>query len=396
MISVRKRKICVVTGTRAEYGLLYWLIKEIQEDSDLKLQLVATGMHLSPEFGLTYRDIERDGLTIDEKVEMLLSSDTPTGIAKSIGLGVIGFADAFERLKPDLLVLLGDRYEILAAAQAALVANIPVAHIHGGELTEGAIDESIRHCITKMSQIHFVAAEPYRKRVIQLGESPDKVFNFGAPGVEAILRLKKMDLSDLEKELNFKLGDKFFLVTYHPVTTELKEIESAMKQLLNALDEFPDYRILFTRPNSDTGGRIIGKRIDEYVEKNPKRVFVSASLGQLRYLNAMRLCSAVIGNSSSGIIEAPVFSTPTVNIGNRQQGRLRAVSVIDCKEDKDEIVKSIEKALSQDFLDKLISMKRLRKNIDSTSASIKNVIKNMNLSGICQKHFHDLNQEESL
>ncbi|CAG1015729.1 UDP-N-acetylglucosamine 2-epimerase [Geobacter sp.] len=381
------RKVCVVTGTRAEYGLLYWLMKEIQADTDLRLQLIATGMHLSPEFGLTYRTIEDDGFTIDAKVEMLLSSDTPVGIAKSIGLGVIGFADALERLKPDTMVVLGDRYEILAAAQAALVARIPVAHIHGGETTEGAIDESIRHAVTKMSQLHFVAAEPYRKRVIQLGEHPDTVFNVGAVGVENIKRLQLLDKPQLEQSISFELGNTYFLVTYHPATLGTIEPSAAMQALLDALDRFPDAKIIFTKPNSDTDGRMLGQMIDEYADYHKGRVAVFTSMGQIRYLSALQLADAVIGNSSSGIIEAPACKTPTVNIGDRQSGRLKADSIVDCLETKESIVAAINKVLSPSFREGIKQGVSLYGYGESAS-HIKDHLKQANLSST--KHFYDL------
>lgn len=381
------RNICVVTGTRAEYGLLYWLMKEIQGDTDLQLQLVVTGMHLSPEFGLTYRTIEEDGFVIDAKVEMLLSSDTPVGIAKSIGLGVIGFADALERLKPDIIVVLGDRYEIMAAAQAALVARIPVAHIHGGETTEGAIDESIRHSITKMSHLHFVAAEPYRTRVIQMGEHPDTVVNVGALGIENIKRLQLLDKSQLEKSINFEIGTICFLVTYHPATLGATTPQVAMQALLDALDLFQDAKIIITKPNSDTDGRILGLMIDEYALHNRERVAVFTSLGQLRYLSALKLVDVVIGNSSSGIIEAPASNTPTVNIGDRQSGRLKADSIIDCLETSESIVAAINKALSRQFLDEIKHGVSLYGYGESASR-IKNIMKQANLS--CTKRFYDL------
>lgn len=343
------RKVCVVTGTRAEYGLLYWLMKEIEQDAELKLQVVATGMHLSPEFGLTYRAIEADGFRIDAKVEMLLSSDTPVGIAKSIGLGVIGFADALQLLAPDLVVLLGDRYEILAAAQAALAARIPVAHLHGGETTEGAIDESIRHAVTKMSQLHFVAAEPYRRRVIQLGEDPAKVFNVGGLGVENFRRLQLMEREELERSIGFQLGESCFMVTYHPATLGAAAPGEAMQALFEALDRFPEARVIITKPNSDTDGRVLAEMIDAWAEERRGRVAVFTSMGQLRYLSALKYADAVIGNSSSGIIEAPVCHTPTVNIGERQSGRLKAASIIDAPEDADSITAAIRKALSPSF-----------------------------------------------
>lgn len=343
------RRVCVVTGTRAEYGLLYWLMQEIQADADLQLQVVATGMHLSPEFGLTYRAIEADGFSIDAKVETLISSDTPVGIAKSIGLGVIGFADALDRLKPDIMVVLGDRYEILAAVQAALVARIPVAHIHGGEVTEGAVDESIRHAITKMSQLHFVAAEPYRTRVIQLGEQPDRVFNVGALGVENLRRLRLLDREQLEGSIDFALGGTSFLVTYHPATLAATAPREAMQALLDALDQFPEARVIWTKPNSDADGRILGQMIDAYAARDLGRVKVFTSMGQLRYLSALRLVDAVIGNSSSGIIEAPACHTPTVNIGTRQTGRLKAASIVDCLETKEAIISAINSVLAPPF-----------------------------------------------
>jgi len=381
------RKICVVTGTRAEYGLLYWLMKEIQADDELQLQLVVTGMHLSPEFGLTYRTIEEDGFTIDAKVEMLLSSDTPVGIAKSIGLGVIGFADALERLKPEIMVVLGDRYEILAAAQAALVARIPVAHIHGGETTEGAIDESIRHAVTKMSQLHFVAAEPYRTRVIQLGEQPGTVFNVGALGIENTKRLKLLDKSQLEQNINFEMGSSCFLVTYHPATLGSIAPPVAMQALLDALDYFADAKIIITKPNSDTDGRILGQMIDEYAHHNKGRVAVFTSMGQLRYLSALQLVDAVIGNSSSGIIEAPASNTPTVNIGDRQSGRLKADSIIDCLETKESIIAAINKALSPSFREGIEQGISLY-GYGETATEVKNHLKQANLS--TTKRFYDL------
>lgn len=381
------RKICIVTGTRAEYGLLYWLMKEVEADPRLQLQLIVTGMHLSPEFGLTYRTIEEDGFSIDAKVEMLLSSDTPVGIAKSIGLGVIGFADALERLKPDIMVVLGDRYEILAAVQAALVARIPVAHIHGGETTEGAIDESIRHAITKMSHLHFVAAEPYRTRVIQLGEHPDTVYNVGAVGIENIKRLPLLDKIQLEQSIKFELGTTCFLVTYHPATLGAITPQVAMQALLDALDLFPDAKIIFTKPNSDTDGRILGRMIDDYALHNKGRVAVFTSLGQVRYLSALKLVDVVIGNSSSGIIEAPACGTPTVNIGDRQRGRLKASSIIDCLETTVSIVAAIKKALSLQFRDE--TKRGVSPYGYGESAShIKDRLKQANLS--CTKQFYDL------
>lgn len=343
-----KRKICVVTGTRAEYGLLYWMMKGIQSDRDLELQIIASGMHLSPEFGLTYKQIEKDGFTINEKVEMLLSSDTPIGIAKSLGLGTIGFADAFNRLKPDILVLLGDRFEMLAAAQAALICRIPIAHIHGGEVTYGAYDDSIRHAITKMSYIHFVTNEVHRKRVIRLGEHPDRVYNVGAPGIENIMKLSLLSKKELEQSLNIRLEAPVFLITHHPTTLSSNPIEG-IKELLEALNFFSDSTMIFTKANADDHGRTINRLISEYVSINPKKRKLFDSLGQLRYLSLMKHANVIIGNSSSGLIEAPYLRTPTVNIGDRQKGRIRPSSVVDCRPNVEDIVNAIKKALCYEF-----------------------------------------------
>lgn len=383
------RKICVITGTRAEYGLLHGLMEEIKKDEDLVLQIVATGMHLSHEFGLTYKQVEQDGFTINSKVEMLLSSDTPIGITKSVGLGTIGFADVYEQLKPDIVVLLGDRYEILAAAQAAMIAKIPMAHIHGGETTEGAIDEAIRHSITKMSHIHFVAAEPYKKRVIQLGENPARVYNFGALGIDNIINMKLLDKHEFEKSINFCLGDTNFLVTYHPVTLNTQGSIQAIESLLEALDEFPNAKIIFTKSNSDHEGRIMNSIIDEYVQVNPNRASSYTSLGQLRYLSAIRHVDVVIGNSSSGIIEVPIFKKPTVNIGKRQSGRLKAVSVIDCGESKEEIVSAIRVAFTNDFKEKTANSESLY-GCGDVALNIKKTLKYISLEKILIKEFYDL------
>lgn len=384
-----KRKICVVTGTRAEYGLLYWLMKEIQSDPDLELQIIATGMHLSPEFGLTYKQIEEDGFVINEKVEMLLSSDTPIGIAKSLGLGTIGFADSLNRLKPDILVLLGDRFEILAAAQAAMIARIPIAHIHGGELTEGLIDEAIRHSITKMSHLHFVATGQYRNRVIQLGEDPKRVFNFGAIGLDYIQRLELLDREKFEKSIDFKLGSPTFLVTYHPVTLENQTAERNVLELLKALENFPNAKILFTKANADTEGRIINQLLEEFVQKNKERSKLFSSLGQLRYLSALKHVDVVIGNSSSGIIEVPLFKKPTINIGDRQKGRLKAKSIIDCGENAEEITNAIQIALSQDF-QKVLQQVTSLYGYGGASKKIKELLKKVDLHGIIKKNFFDV------
>lgn len=342
------KKICVVTGTRAEYGLLRPVIKRIEEDKDLELVLVATGMHLSPEFGLTYKEIEKDGFRIAARNEMLLSADTPSSIAKSIGLGIIGFADILSDCNLDLVVLLGDRFEMLAAASVALVNRIPIAHIHGGELTEGAIDDAIRHSLTKMSSLHFVSTEEYRKRVIQMGEQPKNVFCVGSLGVESIKNLQLLKKAELEKIIDYHFNKTTILVTFHPVTLEQNTSEMQMKELLDALNDF-EVNIIFTKANADTDGRIINQMIDEYVDDHKENSAAYTSLGQLNYLSALQYCTAVVGNSSSGILEAPSFGIPTVNIGKRQKGRIMTESVICCGSTKKEICQALKKALSTEF-----------------------------------------------
>jgi len=386
---MNKRKICVVTGSRAEYGLLYWVMKEIQDDSDLQLQIVVTGMHLSPEFGLTYQVIETDGFTIDAKVEMLLSSDTNVGVSKSIGLGIIGFADVYERLQSDIIVVLGDRFEILAATQAAFVAGLNVAHISGGEVTEGAIDDAIRHCITKMSRYHFVASEIYRNRVVQLGEAPDNVFNVGDPGLDNIQRLSLLSSEKLSIEVGFNITRPFFLVTFHPTTLGLSNSLASLTALFDALDDFPEYAVLITKSNADMGGREINKKIDDYANKRLDRVKAITSLGQLRYLSAMKQCAVVIGNSSSGIVEAPAMHVPTVNIGNRQQGRLKASSVIDCNEEKEDIVNAIKCAISDDFGLIADSTTSLYGNCNASNSIVK-ILKKSQVDRHYSKKFYDV------
>lgn len=384
-----KRTICVVTGTRADYGLLYWLLKEIQADAELQLQIIATGMHLSPEFGLTYHIIEADGFTIDEKIESLLAGDTAVAVTKSMALATIGYADALARLKPDVVVILGDRTEALAAAQAAMIACIPIAHLHGGEVTEGAIDEAIRHSITKMAQLHFVAAEPYRQRVIQLGESSDRVFQYGALGIENIKRLPLNNRTELEQALDFTLGSLNFLITYHPATLKDSETNEVMANLLNALDEFPEAHIMFTKPNSDAGGLIIIELLQEYADRYPERVKLFSSMGQVNYLSAIQHCNVVIGNSSSGLIEAPIFKKPTINIGSRQKGRLKADSVLDCDGTVEAIVFSIHQVLSIPFQKHLKSVVSLYGE-GKTSFLIKEKLKHVELTNILQKKFNDI------
>lgn len=381
-------KICVVTGTRAEYGLLYWLMKEIDSDSELELQIIVTGMHLSPEFGLTYKVIEQE-FNINKKIEMLLSSDTPVGISKSIGLAQISFSEAYDELKPDLVILLGDRYEIFAAATAAMVARIPIAHLHGGETTEGAFDEAIRHSITKMSHLHFTATDEYRRRVIQLGEAPERVFNVGGLGIENIKRLNLMSKEEFENSINFKLNNKNLLVTFHPVTLEESTTEQQFMQLLNALDTLINTHIIFTKANSDTDGRIINKLIDDYVNSNPSKSVAFASLGQLRFLSALQYVDGVVGNSSSGLAEAPSFKIGTINIGDRQKGRIKASSVIDAEPDYQSILKAIEHLYSDSFKETLITTKNPYGE-GSASSEIIQIIKNTSLKHILKKSFFDL------
>jgi len=317
------RKICVVTGSRADYGLLYWLMREIESIDNLKLQIVVTGMHLSPEFGLTFNQIEQDGFIIDYKVEMLLSSDSGIGISKSMGLGMIGFADAFEGLKPDLLVLLGDRFEIFSAASVATILKIPIAHLHGGETTEGAFDESFRHSITKMSHLHFVSMLDYRHRVIQLGEYPDRVFNVGAIGIDNIKRLSLLSRKDTEESIGFSLGKRNLLITFHPATLEKSTSKEQFSNLLGALEELEKTNLFFTKTNADTDSRVINKMIDKYVKNHSDKAIAYTSLGQLRYLSVMKHMDGIVGNSSSGLLEAPSFKIGTVNIGDRQRLRFQ-------------------------------------------------------------------------
>lgn len=383
------RKICVITGSRAEYGLLSSLMKAIKEDESLELQVIATNMHLSPEFGLTYKEIERDGFFINKKVEMLLSSDTANATTKSVGLATIGFADAFEDLKPDMIVVLGDRFEILAAVSAALFFKIPVAHLHGGEITEGAYDDCIRHAITKMSHLHFTSTEVYRQRVIQLGEQPERVFYVGAIGIENIKHTSFLSKQELEESIHFSLGDKSLLVTYHPVTLENHTAASQCQNLLDALDEFPEYKIIFTLPNSDTDGRILIQMIQEYVSKHSERCMSIPSLGLKRYLSALRYVDAVVGNSSSGIIEVPSFRIPTLNIGNRQNGRIAADSVVHCDTEKQAIIEGLKKVLSSEQRDiaKKVSNPYEKEN---TTKRIHNIIKSYPLENLVYKTFYNI------
>ena len=383
---MNKRKVCVITGTRAEYGLLYWLIKEIQSDKDLQLQLIVTGMHLSSEFGLTYKEIEKN-FKIDKKVEMLLSSDTVLGISKSMGLAQISFSEAYEELAPDILIVLGDRYEIFSAVSSAMISRIPIAHISGGEVTEGVIDEAIRHAITKMSHLHFVSTEEYKNRVIQLGEHPNRVFNLGAIGIDNINKLKLFSKNEFVKSIDFSLNKKNILVTFHPVTLEISTSKGQFQELLSSIDELEDTNIIFTKSNSDTDGRVINQMIDAYVSRNNNAVsFIS--MGQVRYLSALKFVDAVVGNSSSGLTEAPIFGIGTINIGDRQKGRINLVSVINCNPTKESISNAFNKLYSERFQKALNDVKSPYGN-GGTSEKIKNIVKNFDLNNILKKSFYD-------
>lgn len=385
------KRIGIMTGTRAEYGLLKSLMQEINKDNDLELYLIVSGMHLSPEFGMTYQEIEEDGFEINAKVEMLLSSDSPAGISKSIGLGVIGFADEFQRADLDMLILLGDRYEALSAAICALVMRIPIAHLHGGELTEGAIDEGIRHSITKMSYLHFTSTEQYRNRVIQLGENPERVFYVGALGVENIKKINLMTKEELERSIHFEIDENTVVVTYHPVTLENNTVEEQFLNLLKVLDRNPKIRMIFTKANADTNGRIVNELIDKYAAQNSERACAFMSLGQKRYLSALKYCRIVIGNSSSGIIEAPSFGKPIINIGDRQKGRICADSVINCGYTQQEIQQAMETALTEEFENKARNCRNPYEK-ENTAANIISVIKDYLLNDKIKlkKGFYDI------
>jgi len=381
------KKICVVTGTRAEYGLLRWVMEGIRQSSVLELQLIATGMHLSPEFGLTIGAIEEDGFRVDRKVEMLLSSDTAIGVTKSMGLGMIGFADGLAELKPDLMLVLGDRYEIFAAAAAAMIARVPVAHLHGGEATEGLIDEPIRHSVTKMSHLHFVAAEEYRQRVIQLGEEPDRVFNVGGLGIENILRLSLLSREKLEEALDFKLAPRNLLITFHPVTLERDTSGQQMDEVLAALAELQDTGLIFTMPNADTEGRVLFEKIEEFCAQHP-RANAYTSLGQLRYLSCIQHVDGVVGNSSSGLAEVPSFKKGTINIGDRQRGRLRAASVIDCEPKRASIRAALGELFSAEFQSRLPAVENPYGNGGASDAIVEE-LEQRPLDELLKKHFYD-------
>ncbi len=378
----------MVTGTRADYGLLRWVMEGVRDSAVLDLQLVATGMHLSPEFGLTVESIKADGFKVDRSVEMLLSSDTPVGVTKSMGLGMIGMADAFSQLRPDLVLLLGDRYEAFSAAAAALIARIPIAHLHGGETSEGAFDEALRHSMTKMSHLHFVAAEEYRNRVIQLGEHPDSVFCVGGLGIDSIQRMDLLNRSSLEKALGFRFLSRNLMVTFHPVTMEENTSGRQMSELLAALDGLDDTGIIFTMPNADTEGRGLIGQIEEFCEsRGNARAYTS--LGQLLYLSCLLHVDGVAGNSSSGLLEAPSFRKGTVNIGDRQKGRLRAMSVIDCEPDRASISAALKRLYSETFQS---ALKKVENPYGSGGASkaIVEILERHDYAGILKKKFYNI------
>ena len=387
------RKICVITGTRAEYGLLSRLMKMIQDDQDTQLQIVATNMHLSPKFGNTYQEIEKDGFTIDYKIPIIDDNDKDDAVTtvKSMSKALAGFADAYNELKPDLVVVLGDRYEILAAAEAALIMRIPIAHVHGGEITEGAYDDAIRHAITKMSHLHFASTEAYRKRIIQLGEQPDHVFYTGALGVENIKRLHLMNKAEIEKEIGFEIDCNTILVTYHPVTLGNRTAKDDIDDFISALEERKDLRIIFTMPNSDTGSQFIVEAVNGFVERNHGRAKAFKSLGVVRYLSVMKFCCAVVGNSSSGLLEVPSFGIPTLNIGNRQQGRIAADSVYNCDTDKLSILQGLDTIMSPSFKQKAVATHNPYDK-GGTAQAIFDVISTYPLDELKQKHFYDIAQ----
>ena len=382
------RTIGVVTVARSDYGIYLPILQQIREDSDLRLRLLVTGTHLSPEFGSTVRAIEQDGFEIGERIEMLLSSDTPEGIAKSMGLGTIGFAQIYARLCPDILLVLGDRYEMLAAVVASLPFKIPVAHIHGGESTEGAIDEAIRHSITKMSHLHFVATKVYAQRVIQMGEEPWRVVVSGAPSLDNLLKFRLLSRDELEQQYGLNLSDSFLLVTYHPVTLEYEHTEAQMRELLAALVEV-NAAIIFTYPNADTCSRVIIHMIREFAAQH-QRAQVVVNLGMQGYFSMMKHAAAMVGNSSSGIIEAASFKLPVVNIGNRQLGRVRGENVIDVGCDHREIYAAIEKAISPQFRASLANLANPYGD-GHAAERIVNRLKHVNLNdGLLRKHFYEM------
>jgi UDP-hydrolysing UDP-N-acetyl-D-glucosamine 2-epimerase len=383
------KRICVFTGTRAEYGLLAPLLTRLRDESDIGLQLLVGGNHLATRHGETWHEIKDDGFEISGFIEMVLDGDTPTAVAAALGLGVIRCADHLARLRPDLLLLLGDRYETFAAAQAAMLLRIPIGHIHGGEATEGLIDESIRHALTKMAHLHFTSAAPYRERVIQLGEQPERVFNVGALAVENILKFPHIARTQVENDLGIKPGGDYLLVTFHPVTLASETSTDHLDVILKALEQIPDTQLVVTKSNTDPGGLAIDTRWERYAATAPDRVLLHASLGRRRYLAAMHHATAVVGNSSSGLIEAPVVGVPTVNIGDRQRGRLRPASVLDCPLDSEAITAAILLARSEKV--RTIAARRdTPYGTGTASAEIVKILRSFPLQGILKKHFYDL------
>nr|WP_272579375.1 UDP-N-acetylglucosamine 2-epimerase [Providencia sp. PROV265] len=384
------RKICVVTATRAEYGLLRCLLEDIQHDPQLELQLISTGTHLSPEFDYTHQQILDDGFTVNKKIEILLSSDSAVGVSKSMGLAQISFAEAFDELKPDIVVVLGDRYELIPIVSAANIAKIPVAHLSGGEITEGAIDELVRHAVTKLSQLHFTAMEEYTNRVIQMGEPPERVFTVGEIGLDNLLRMKFMSRKEFESAINCQLQERNILFTYHPETTQdIEEIKEDFEKILKGLSQLKNTLIIITKANADVGGRLINKMIDEFVVENPNKAIAFTSLGQLRYLSALQYVDAVIGNSSSGIVEAPSFKLATINIGNRQRGRVRANSVIDISADTEQLLLAINTVYSPEFKSILNSTLNPYGQGNSSKHVIE-ILKQANLESLKTKPFYDI------
>ncbi len=384
------RKICVVTATRAEYGLLSCLIDDIEQAEELELQLIVTGSHLSPEFGLTVEQIEEDNRNILKKIEILLSSDSPVGVSKSMGLAQISFAEAFDEMQPDIVLVLGDRFELIPIASAANIARIPVAHLNGGEITEGAIDEVIRHSVTKLSHLHFTAIEEYAKRVIQMGEHPDFVFNVGEVGLDNFKRMDFLNRTEFEKSIDCELKDKNVLITYHPETVKSKsQIESDFKTVLSCLDQLEDTLLIFTKANADVGGRAINSMIDKFVELNNKKAIAFTSLGKLRYLSALHHVDAVIGNSSSGIVEAPTFTVASINIGDRQKGRIQSESVIDVAVNADEINQALETIYCTKYQQLLSTVVNPYGQGDS-SIKVVEVLKSIDLLSLQSKSFYDV------
>jgi len=387
------RKICIFTSTRAEWGLQQGLAELIRDADNLQLQLLVSGSHLSAKLGMTIDEVEAAGFHIDERVDILKFGDSPIGICQTMGLALSGYGEALQRLSPDLLVILGDRYESFCLAAAAQVLRIPIAHIHGGETTEGAVDEAFRHSITKMAHIHFPSCEDYRNRVIQLGEAPANVFNVGALGIENIRKIQCLTRAELEASLQFSLQAPVFLVTFHPVTLEHATAGAQVQQLFDALDRFPEHQIIFTKANADTDGQVINEMIDRFAAINPQRCLAVASLGLKRYLSAMKICSAVIGNSSSGILEAPIFKVPTVNIGDRQKGRLRVKSILDCEADTNAISQAIETALTESFRHDIRDLIHPSEQAD-TAQKIVRMLATVDLQGIIKKSFHDIKADD--